>query len=80
MTTAHLIAQLLDIEKAIGNVEPTRIRGMLFEAEESVLQLEKQMIEVLTDYQGLQMLMDFTSRTSPAALPEPVIPEKFFVN
>ena len=80
MTTAHLIAQLLDIEKAIGNVEPTRIRGMLFEAEESVLLLEKQMIEILTDYEGLQMLMDFSSRTSPAALPAPGIPEKFFVN
>jgi hypothetical protein len=81
MNTAHLIAQLLDIEQAVGKVEPARIRGMLFEAEATVLELEKQMIEILTDYEGLQMLMDFSRRAnSPSALPDPAIPEKFFVN
>jgi hypothetical protein len=80
MNTAHLITQLLEIEQAIGKVEPDRIRGMIFEAEESVLEIEKQMIEILTDYESLQMLMDFSRRSSASALPEHAAPDKFLVN
>jgi hypothetical protein len=80
MNTAHLIAQLLEIEQAVGKVDPARIRCMVFEAEETVLALEKHMIEILTDYEGLQLLTEFSRRTSPAALPEPTAPEKFSVN
>jgi hypothetical protein len=80
MNTARLITQLLEIEQALGKVETARIRGMLFEAQESVLELEKQMIEVLTDYEGLQMLMDFSRNASVSALPERDIPAKLLVN
>jgi hypothetical protein len=80
MNTARLISQLLDIEQALGKVEPARIRGMLFEAQESVLELEKQMIEILTDYEGLQMLMEFSRNAAASTLPEKETPAKFLLN
>jgi hypothetical protein len=56
------------------------IRGMLFEAQESVLELEKQMIEILTDYEGLQMLMEFSRNAASSALPDREIPAKMLLN
>ena len=80
MNTARLITQLLEIEQALGKIETPRIRGMLFEAQESVLELEKQMIEILTDYEGLQMLMEFSRNAAGSALPEREIQAKLLVN
>ncbi len=80
MNTARLITQLLEIEQALGKIEAPRIRGMLFEAQESVLELEKQMIEILTDYEGLQMLMEFSRNAAGSALPEREIQAKLLVN
>jgi hypothetical protein len=58
MNTAHLIAQLLEIEQAIGKVDPARIRGMVFEAEESILQIEQQMIDILIENESLRQRME----------------------
>jgi len=80
MNTARMITQLLEIEQALGKVETPRIRGMLFEAQESVLELEKQMIEILTDYEGLQMLMEFSRNAASSALPDREIPAKMLLN
>jgi len=81
MNTAYLITQLLEIEQAIGKLEPAQIRSMVFEAEESVLELEKQMIEILLENESVQMLMDYSLRSpSVSALPEAETPEKFLVN
>lgn len=80
MNTARLIAQLLEIEQSLGTVEPARIRGMLFEAQESVLEMEKQMIEILTDYEGLQMLMEFSRNSAISTLPTGQTPPKLLVN
>jgi hypothetical protein len=81
MNTAHLIAQLLEIEQAIGKLEPARIRSMVFEAEETVLDLEKQMIDILLESESVQLLMDFSRRTSPLSeMPVARTPEKFLVN
>ena len=80
MNTARLITQLLEIEQALGTIETPRIRGMLFEAQESVLELEKQMIEILTDYEGLQMLMEFSRNSAGSARPKREIPAKLLVN
>ncbi len=80
MNTARLINQLLEIERALGHVETTRIRGMLFEAEESVLDLEKQMIQIMTDYEGVQMLMEFSHQSANSTLVEAEIPAKLRVN
>jgi hypothetical protein len=80
MNTARLITQLLEIEQALGKVETPRIRGMLFEAQESVLELEKQMIEILTDYEGLQMLMEFSRNAAGSTLSQKEIPAKLLVN
>ncbi len=81
MNTAHLIAQLLEIEQAVGKLEPARLRSMVFEAEETVLELEKQMIDLLLENESVQLLMEFSRRTSPVSeMPETKAPEKFLVN
>lgn len=80
MNTARLISQLLDVEQALGKLEPARIRGMLFEAQESVLELEAQMIQILSDYESLQMLMDFSRHSWDSAVPAARTPEKMLVN
>lgn len=80
MNTARLINQLLEIERALGHVETATIRGMLFDAEESVLDLEKQMIQIMSDYEGVQMLMDFSRNSPNPMLPEAKSPAKLRVN
>jgi hypothetical protein len=80
MNTAHLITQLLEIEKAVGKIDPARIRAMVFEAEESILQIEQQMIDLLLENDSLQQRLDNRQRPSLAELPEPRVPEKFFIN
>lgn len=80
MNTAHLITQLLEIEKAVGKTDPARIRAMVFEAEESILQIEQQMIDLLLENDSLQQRLDNRQRPSLSELPEPQVPEKFFIN
>jgi len=80
MNTARLIDQLLQIEQSLGKLETARIRGMIFEAQESVLELEKQMIEVLTDYEGLKMLIEFSRNSWDSVVPAAEAPAKFLVN
>ncbi len=80
MNTARLINQLLEIERALGHLDTARIRGMLFDAEETVLDLEKQMIQIMTDYEGVQMLMDFSRNSANSILPEAEVPAKLRVN
>lgn len=79
MNTARLISQLLEIEQALGKVDNGTIRGMLFEAQESVLNLEKQMIQILSDYEGLQMLMEFSRNSWDSTVPA-ADTGKFLVN
>jgi hypothetical protein len=81
MNTAHLIAQLLEIEQAIGKLEPARIRGMLFEAEESILQIEQHLLEILVENESLRLRLDNGSRPSSLAnLSLASNVEKFSVN
>ncbi len=80
MNTARLISQLLDVEQALGKVDTVRIRGMLFEAQESVIELEKEMIQILSDNEGLQMLMEFSRHSWGSAVPEARTPEKMLIN
>jgi hypothetical protein len=80
MNTARLISQLLEIEQALDKVETGRIRGMLFEAQESVLNLEKHMIQILSDYEGLQMLMEFSRNSWDSTVPAADTPGKMLVN
>jgi len=80
MNTAHLIAQLLEIEQAIGALEPTRIRGLLFDAEESVLHIEQQMIELLLENERLRSRLDSTQDPSGASFLDFRTPAKAFIN
>ena len=58
MTTADLIAKLVEIEQALGTTGSARARALLFEAEEAVLRLEQQMIETLRDNERLRERME----------------------
>jgi hypothetical protein len=80
MNTAHLIAKLLEIEQAIGKIEPARVRGMVFEAEESVLQIEQQMIDILIENESLRQRMENCRPSSPSILTEIDSPNKFLIN
>jgi hypothetical protein len=80
MNTAHLITQLLEIEQAIGKVDPARIRGMLFEAEESILEIEQQIIAILVENESLHLRLDNGNRPSLAELSASRPVEKFSVN
>jgi hypothetical protein len=80
MNTARLIAQLLEIEQAIGKVEPARIRGMVFEAEESILQIEQQLIEILIENESLRRRMESCRPSSSSIFTEFGTPEKFLIN
>ena len=75
MNTAQFIAQLLQIEQAIGKIEPARIRGMVFEAEESILQIEQQMIEIpIENDLSLRQRMESSRPPSSSALTELATP------
>ncbi|HEY1498332.1 MAG TPA: hypothetical protein VGF88_02020 [Acidobacteriaceae bacterium] len=81
MNAAHLISQLLEIERAIGNGDLTRMRSMVFEAEETVLGIEKEMIEILIENESLRQQMDLNERAASASsLSEPRLAAKYFVN
>ncbi len=80
MNTERLLTQLVEIEQAMDILEPAELRSMLCEAQETVLELEKQMIDVLLDYESLQLLMDFSRRPALSDLPEREVPGKYSVN
>ena len=80
MNTAHLISQLLEIEQAVGVMEPGRIRALLFEAEENVLRIEQQMIEILLENDRLRARLESTQDPSAATLLDFRAPAKVFIN
>ena len=47
MSTATLIQKLMDIEHAIGVKDSTTIRNMLIDAQDSVLGLQKELVDYL---------------------------------
>ena len=81
MKAADLITQLLEIERAIGKVDSARMRSMVFEVEETVLDIEQQMIGILIENESLRQQMEFSERVASASdLPEPRAAAKYFVN
>ncbi|HEX4310080.1 MAG TPA: hypothetical protein VHZ25_08620 [Acidobacteriaceae bacterium] len=81
MNAAHLITQLLEIERAIGKVDSARVRSMLFEAEQTVLDLEQQMIGILVENETLRRLVELSERAASAPdLPQLRNSEKYLVN
>ncbi|HUB20481.1 MAG TPA: hypothetical protein VL990_17700 [Acidobacteriaceae bacterium] len=80
MNTAHLLAQLIEIEQAVGKLDPGRIRAMLLDAQDTVVEVERKMIDILADHENLRMLVDFSHELSPSDVPGPVKPEKYFIN
>ena len=80
MNTAHLITQLLEIEKAVGKIDPARNRAMVFEAEETHSSDRAADDRSSAENDSLQQRLDNRQRPSLAELPEPQVPEKFFIN
>jgi hypothetical protein len=42
-----LVQKLIEIERAVGVLESSEIRAMVIEAEETVLQIQKEAVEIL---------------------------------
>lgn len=58
MNAADLMAKLVEIERVVGWTSPVNIRARVTEAEESLLQLEQQMIETLRENALLRERME----------------------
>jgi hypothetical protein len=80
MNTARLIAQLLEIEQAIGKLQPACVRSMVFEAEASILQIEQQMIDILIENESLRQRMESCRSSADPFLSEFSSPQKFLIN
>jgi hypothetical protein len=54
MITRLLLQKLLDIEKAVGRGDPMAVRTMVMEAEECVLQMEREFLDTLSENERLR--------------------------
>jgi hypothetical protein len=63
MNAADLMAKLIQIERAVGGTHPP-VRAMAIEAEDSLLQLEQQLIESLRENELLRERMENCERFS----------------
>ena len=62
------MARLIEIEKAVGQSNPTLIRAQLMMVEEGLLQLEQLTIEALRENAILRRQMEYA--LSPSSQPE----------
>ena len=58
MKAAEVIAKLLQIERAVGRVDPTSIRLFVHEIQDGVLQLERLLIATLEENEALRERME----------------------
>jgi hypothetical protein len=70
MNAAELMAKLVEIERAVGWTNPVNIRAKVIEAEESLLQLEQQMIETLRENARLRERMESCGRSYVSRITE----------
>lgn len=66
MTAAILIAKLVEVEKAVGNLNPSTIRRMVLEAQGCVLEMDQEMIEMRRDNRTLRQRMENYERSTAA--------------
>jgi hypothetical protein len=71
MSTAILIAKLLEIEQAVGKSDPIRIRAMVLDAQGCALELEQQLIQALKESQTLRERMENCERPQLFGISEP---------
>ncbi|MGC2583169.1 MAG: hypothetical protein WA399_13785 [Acidobacteriaceae bacterium] len=70
MTTAILIAKLLEIERSVAKSNSFRVRAMVLEAQGCVLELEQQLIQTMGEMQRLRERMENCERSRLAGLSE----------
>ena len=58
MIAADLMAKLVEIEQVVGRTTPANIRARVMKAEESLLQLEQQMVARLRENELLRECME----------------------
>ena len=81
MNAANLISQLLEIEKSVGKLDSARVRSMLFEVEQSVLDMEQQMVGILVENERLRWQVELSERAASAPeLPQLGNSEKYLIN
>jgi hypothetical protein len=54
MLTSLLLEKLLQIERSLGHVETTTLRGLLMDAEAEALRMQGEMIQVMQDMELLR--------------------------
>jgi hypothetical protein len=69
MMTSLLLDKLLQIERSLGHVESTTLRGLLMDAEAEALRVQGEMIQVMQDMERLreQYLRCARSALSPVS-------------
>jgi len=73
MSTAILIAKLLEIERAVGRDDPATIRGMVLDIQGCVLELEQRLLRTMEECQRLRERMVNCERSHLSAVPERTI-------
>jgi hypothetical protein len=68
MHASEIMARLIEIEKAVGQSNPTLIRAQLMMVEEGLLQLEQLTIEALRENAILRRQMEYA--LPPSSQPE----------
>jgi hypothetical protein len=75
MNIADLITKLVEIERAIGKADSSKLREMVIDCEEEVLRVERQMIDTLGENGRLRERMENCDRSSLFRLSSPRITE-----
>jgi hypothetical protein len=71
MNAANLMAELVLIERVEGHENPQIVRAMLREAQDSVLELQKDMLTILREVEELRRCADNSRRSSLFRLSKP---------
>jgi hypothetical protein len=71
MNAAILLAELVLIERVEGHENPQIVRAMLREAQDSVLDLQREMLTILREVEELRRCMDNSRHSSLFRLSRP---------
>ena len=63
MNAASLLTQLLQIEQAEGHEHPEAVRAMLREAQDSVVELQREVLAILLEVEKLRRCADDSRRS-----------------
>ncbi|MFZ0632436.1 MAG: hypothetical protein WA399_16890 [Acidobacteriaceae bacterium] len=74
MSAADLINRLMEIERVAGKARALEVHSLVLEAQGSVLEIQRQMIDTLRENVRLRERLEKYEPTSPARVREPRLP------